>query len=104
MKTVEEIKELLRKHKEELRERFKVKELGIFGSYVRGEQKEKSDLDVIIEFEDEESLEAFEFIGLMIDLEEYLQKIVGKKVHLASKGQAVKSDKWKSVKKELTYI
>jgi len=99
MKTVEEIKELLRKHKEELRERFKVKELGIFSSYVRGEQKEKSDLDVIIEFEDEESLEAFEFIGLMIDLEEYLQKIVGKKVHLASKEQAVKSDKWKSVKK-----
>lgn len=104
METLEEIKEILRKHKEELRERFKVKEVGIFGSYIRGEQKKKSDVDMIIGFEDEESLRGFEFVGLMIDLEEYLQKIIGKKVHLASKGQALKSDKWKYMEKELTYI
>ena len=59
---------------------------------------------MIIEFVKEESLGAFKFIGLMIDLEEYLQEILGKKVHLAPKSQAIKSEKWKSIEKELTYI
>jgi hypothetical protein len=37
MRMIEEIKEVIARHKEELREKFKVKEIGIFGSYVRGE-------------------------------------------------------------------
>ena len=102
--TLEEIKDLLRKHKKELKERFKVKSIAIFGSYARGEQKKESDVDMIIEFVKEESLGAFKFIGLMMDLEEYLQEILGKKVHLAPKSQAIKSKKWKSIEKELTYI
>jgi len=77
--TLEEIKDLLREHKKELKERFKVKSIAIFGSYARGEQKKESDVDMIIEFADEESLGAFKFIGLMMDLEEYLQEILGKK-------------------------
>ena len=102
--TLEEIKDLLRKHKKELKERFKVKSIAIFGSYARGEQKRESDVDMIIEFVKEESLGAFKFIGLMMDLEEYLQEILGKKVHLASKSQAIKSEKWKSIEKELISI
>ena len=35
-----------------MRENFKVKTIGVFGSYVRGEQKKKSDVDVVIEFEE----------------------------------------------------
>jgi predicted nucleotidyltransferase len=31
----------------------KIKEIGIFGSYVRGEQKKKSDVDILVEFENE---------------------------------------------------
>jgi len=44
MKTLEEIKDTLAKHKQELKEKYKVKQIGIFGSYVRGEQTEKSDV------------------------------------------------------------
>jgi len=39
MKTLEEIKEVIIQHKEDLKRNFKVKEIGIFGSFVRGEQK-----------------------------------------------------------------
>jgi predicted nucleotidyltransferase len=53
VKTIEEIKRILKEHKEELRDRFKVKEIGVFGSYVRGEQKRKgSDIDILVEFEE----------------------------------------------------
>jgi len=50
MKTLEEIKKILRQHKTELKEKYGVKEIGIFGSYVRGEQKKKSDIDILVEF------------------------------------------------------
>jgi len=49
MKTFEEIKKVLQKHRDEFREQYGLKEIGIFGSYVKGEQKEKSDLDIFIE-------------------------------------------------------
>jgi len=81
-----------------------VKEMGIFGSYAKGEQTEESDLDMIVEVEDEESLGGFEFVGLMIDLEEYFERILGVKVHLASKSQVINSDKWKYLKNDLIYV
>jgi len=52
MKTLDEIKNILAQHKEELRQKYKVKEIGIFGSYVRGEQKRKSDVDILVEFKE----------------------------------------------------
>ncbi|PUA31533.1 MAG: hypothetical protein B9J98_06015 [Candidatus Terraquivivens tikiterensis] len=35
---------------EELRQKYKVKRIGVFGSFVRGEQKKKSDIDLLVEF------------------------------------------------------
>ena len=67
---------VLRKHKRELREKFGVKEIQIFGSYVRGDQKERSDIDLIVDFEDIPDL--LEFIGL----ERRLEEILGVKVDL----------------------
>ena len=49
-KTLDEIKEIIGKHKKELREKYNVKEIGIFGSIVRGEAKEGSDVDILVEF------------------------------------------------------
>lgn len=104
MKTLEEIKTILAYHKEELREKFKVKEIGIFGSYVKGEQKKNSDIDMIIGFENEESIRGFKYIGLMNELEEYLKNTLHIKPHLASKRHASSSDKWKFIKDELIYV
>lgn len=96
-KTIEEIKKILKENEAILRERFKVKEIGIFGSFVRGEQKKRSDLDILVEFEEPISL--FEFM----DLEDYLKKIVGVKVDLVSK-KALKPRIGKHILEEVIYI
>jgi len=69
MKTFDEIRNILAEHKEELKRRYKVKEIGIFGPHVRGEQKEKSGVDILVEVE--------EVIGPLkfMDLEEYLENL-----------------------------
>ncbi len=46
-----EIKGIIEKHREELRGKYYVKEIGIFGSLVRGEARESSDVDILVEFE-----------------------------------------------------
>ena len=81
MKTFEELKTTLSAHKKELREKYAVKEIGIFGSYVRGEQKKKSDVDVLVEFEESANLSLLDFIGL----ENYLSDVIGVKVDLVEK-------------------
>ena len=73
---VENLKSQIEALKPVLRERFKVETIGIFGSYVRGEQKRKSDLDVLVEFSDPPSL--FEFV----ELEDFLSQKLGVKVDL----------------------
>ena len=40
--------ELIEKHKQELAKDYKVKKIGVFGSYVRGEQRKKSDIDIFL--------------------------------------------------------
>lgn len=95
-RTFAEVKEILKKNKGVLRERFKVKEIGIFGSYVKGEQKEESDLDILVEFESPVSL--FEFM----DMEEYLKKTLGVNVDLVSK-KALKPRIGKHVLEEVVY-
>jgi len=55
--------------------RHDVKKAAILGSYARGEEKKKSDVDILIEYKrDDKSL--FDFVGLKLDLEEKLKKQV----------------------------
>lgn len=79
MKDISEVKERLLRHKNELRSRYGVSELGIFGSLVRGEGGESSDLDVLVEFEEAPGLLKF------LELEEYLSELTGMKVDLVRK-------------------
>lgn len=51
MKNIEEIKKILDVYKPILKEKFKVKEIGIFGSYARGEETFTSDIDILVDFE-----------------------------------------------------
>jgi len=79
--TLKEIKETLAKYKPELKRKFEIKEIGIFGSYISGEQGEKSDLDILVEFEDDARLSLLDMVGLEIELSELL----GVKVDLVEK-------------------
>ena len=79
MKTLNEIQELLHQYKPMIQEKYKVRELGIFGSYVRGEQNEESDVDVLIDYEEAPSLLQ------LIDLENFLTEHLGIKVEVVTK-------------------
>jgi predicted nucleotidyltransferase len=79
MKSLEEIKTILQQHKEELRAKYKVREIGVFGSYVRGQQKKQSDIDILVEFEVVPGLLKF------IELEDYLSELLAIKVDLVRK-------------------
>ena len=74
-----------------------MKTIGVFGSYVRGEQKEGSDLDVLVEFEEPVGL--FEFMAL----ENYLSDLLGVKVDLVSK-KALKPHIGKRILEEVIMI
>jgi len=71
---VEDIVTKLRELKPIITSRYKAREVGLFGSFVRGEQGANSDIDVLAEFEDEADL--FDLIGLTLYLEEILQRKV----------------------------
>jgi predicted nucleotidyltransferase len=57
-------------------QRYGVKRVGLFGSYVRGEMREDSDIDILVEIEKDISL--LDFVGLKLEIEEML----GRKVDL----------------------
>lgn len=97
MEMLNEIKEILKQNKKELKDKYKIKKIGVFGSYVRGEEKKRSDIDILVEFSEPVGL--FEFM----DLEEYLEKLLGVKVDLVSK-KALKPRIGQHILKEVVYI
>lgn len=94
---LEEIKKILESHKAELREKYKVKEIGVFGSYVRGEQKKRSDIDIMVEFEELPDLLKF------IEIERYLEKLIHKKVDLIEK-TGIRPELKDIILKETVYV
>jgi hypothetical protein len=98
VKTLDEIKELLIKHKKKIRDRFKAEVIGIFGSYVRGEQKEGSDIDVLVKFDEGATL--FELVGLSI----YLEEILGVKKVDVIPYDAIREEIKDKIFKEMVYI
>ena len=97
MKTVNEIKEILAQHKKELREKHKVSEVGIFGSYVRGEQKRGSDIDLVAEFEAPLSL--LDLVGVEL----YLSRLLKAKVDLIPK-EDIRPELKERILKEIVYV
>ena len=78
--TIEELLATLRAHMPELRANYQVRNLWAFGSYVRGEVKRRSDLDLLVEFDDHPPT----LLGF-INLENYLSDLLGVKVDLVEK-------------------
>ena len=97
MKTIDELKKVLSEHKPEIKKKYKVKSIGIFGSYVRFKSNKRSDVDVLVEFSEPVGMFVF------LDLEEYLQSIFSLKVDLVSK-KALKPKIGENILKEVVYI
>ena len=79
MTETEKITSELRKNMSYLKGQYNVSSLGLFGSYVRGEQQSGSDVDILVEFQESPSL-----LGFMA-LERHLSELIGRRVDLVMK-------------------
>ncbi len=79
MKKIDQIIKKLKEIKPIIESKYSVKNLEVFGSYIRGEQKKESDLDILVEFS--KTIDLFKYI----ELENYLSEKLGVKVDLVMK-------------------
>jgi len=98
MKDINEIKTILETYKLIIKGRFKIKEISIFGSFVRGEETVKSDIDILVDFEKEGKT----FDNYM-DLKYFLQELFGLEVDLIMKG-ALKEELKDMILREVLYV
>jgi Predicted nucleotidyltransferases len=75
-----DIQAILQEHKNYLAEKFGVIEIAIFGSYARNEQREDSDIDLIVDFK-----KGWKTFDNYMNLKFYLEELLGKKVDLMIK-------------------
>ena len=79
MNTKKEILTFLQEHKEELLSRFHVSTIGLFGSFSRGEQHASSDVDILVDFDEEVK----DFYAVKTALREYLSTSFNRSTDLA---------------------
>lgn len=91
------IKEIINQNLSILKNTYHVKDIGVFGSVAREDNTKKSDVDILVEFS--QPIGFFKFI----ELEEYLGKIIGKKVDLVSK-KALKPTIREEILQEVAYV
>ena len=98
-KTLLEITATLRLLKPALSERFGVETIGVFGSYTRGEQTKKSDIDILVTFREDAHPGFFKFL----ELEEFLARELGVKVDIVSR-EALKPYIGKHILEEVVMV
>jgi uncharacterized protein len=81
MTELTQVKKTLEAQKPYLYQEYGVIEIGVFGSYVRGEQKDSSDLDILVTLTDPPRIS---LLGL-VNLQHYLSDLLGVKVDVALK-------------------
>jgi predicted nucleotidyltransferase len=81
MQTLKETKTQLEQLKPILKEKFQVETIGIFGSYTREEQKNKSDIDILVTFTEPNNIDLIDFITL----KQFLTRKLKTKVDLVEK-------------------
>ena len=96
VKSKEEILDTLKNVKEKLKVKYRVKSIGLFGSYVNNKQTTASDIDFLVEFENDADL--FHFVGLS----RYLEEIFNTKVDVISK-PSLKEELKQDILEEVIY-
>ena len=97
MKKIEQIKKILTSQKDILKNKYYVKEIGIFGSYVNGNFNKESDVDILVEFSKPVGLIKF------IELEEYLKDLLSIKVDLVLR-DGIKPALRNNILKQAVYV
>jgi len=93
----QEIIKIIRNKEPEMESRYGVQRLGLFGSYVRGRQRKKSDIDILVTFN--RDIDLFDFL----DLRKYLESQLQTKVDLVME-TALKPAIGKRILSEVEYV
>ncbi len=93
-----EIKKILEKNDSYIKTTFYVKEIGIFGSFIKEKQKTKSDIDILVAFEQGHK-DFFNYTRLKY----YMEELLGRKVDLVIK-EAVKPRLRERIFNEVEYV
>ncbi|MBK9436905.1 MAG: nucleotidyltransferase family protein [Chloracidobacterium sp.] len=96
MQTLDSIQRTLTLRKAELFERFRIKNLAIFGSYARNEQRSDSDIDILVEFDAPVGIE-------FIELADQLESILKLRVDLVSRS-GIKPKYYRAISNDLKYV
>ena len=97
MYTKEDILRLLKKNKASLIKKYPISELGLFGSYARGDYQEQSDIDILVDFN--QRIDGFDYIKLAHEFEDIFKK----KIDLVSR-KAIKPGYLLYVEKNLIHV
>ena len=79
MKTLNEIRQVLSLQKQSICEIYRITEIGIFGSYARGDETETSDIDILVDYQTAPTL------IMLVELRDYLSQLFGIKVDIVTK-------------------
>jgi uncharacterized protein len=96
MYTLEEIKSILAKAKPELQKKYPLSEIGVFGSYARGDADENSDIDVLVDFNGVIGMKYFDLIDDIAILFKIHVDVVSKR--------GIKPNYFPFVKEDLQYV
>ena len=96
--SIDEIIAYLRKNRKYFHDRFGVTSMGIFGSFIRGEQTSSSDIDIIIEMEkNKKSIHSF------LQLKRFIEKEIERKVDLGFE-HSLKPAIREKIKEQIIYV
>ncbi len=92
----EEILNYLKSHKQEFQRRFKLKEIGLFGSFARGEENKDSDIDIFVKMEPN--------LFNLVALKKQIEKDLKKRVDLIRDHKNIKPFLKKMIEKDIEYV
>jgi len=97
LKPLKVIKKLLKNHQAELKEKYNVKELGVFGSCAKGSMSPTSDIDIVVDFHELPDLFSF------LELERYLESVLQERIDLIER-TAIRPQLKDIILKEVVYV
>ena len=97
MKTLQEVRLILQGHSSELRERYDVTTIAVFGSVARGDQTAASDVDILVDLRQPVGWE-------IVHLQQRLEEILGLQVDLVTRKAVIRKPLlWQSIQEDLVY-
>ncbi|MGD0487770.1 MAG: nucleotidyltransferase family protein [Syntrophorhabdales bacterium] len=96
-RSFDEIREVIEKNKPKLAASYGIRSLGVFGSFARGEQRSRSDVDILVEFDEVPGLLQF------VRIEEHLRRLLGRKVDLVRK-EGLRPELKDHILREVVYL